>query len=88
MTDTMVIAKTVDAEEAMVVEGEDDATPEDLRLPEVANIASLMATVRTRVPSVTLRMIRTIRVLLLQKCRVEARPITFDGVGRQITKLK
>ena len=81
MADTMVAAKAVDAEEAVVVVGNEDATLEDLRLPEVANIASLMVTVRTRVPSVTLRMIRTIRVILLQTCRMEARPIAFDGVG-------
>ena len=85
MADTMVAAKAVDvdAEEAVVVAGKEDATPENLRLPEVANIASLMATVRTRVPSVTLRMIRTIRVLLLQTCRVEVRLLAFDGVGRE-----
>ena len=90
MADTMVAAKAVDvdAEEAVVVAGEEDATPKDLRLSEVANIASLMVTVRTRVPSVTLRMIRTIQVLLLQTCSVEARPIAFDGVEQHIMKLK
>ena len=88
MADTMVATKDVDAEEDVVVAGEEDVMPEDLRLPEVANIATLMATVRTRVPSVTLQMIHIKRVLLLQTCRVEARLIAFDGVGRKIIKLK
>ena len=80
----MVADKAVDAEEAVVVAGEEDATPEEHNLPEVANIATVTATVHTRVPSATPPAKGTIRVLLLQTCRVGAHLTALDGVGRQI----
>ena len=70
MADTMVAAKAVDAEEAVFVTGEEDATPEDPNLPEVASIVTVTVTVHTRVPSATPPAKGTIRVLLLQTCRV------------------
>ena len=84
MANTMVAAKAVDAEDDVVVAGEEDATPEDLSLPEVANIVTIMATVHIQVLSVTLQTIPIIRELLLQTCRVEAWQTAFDGVGQQI----
>ena len=47
MVNMVVAAKVADAEEVVVVAGEEEATPEDFGLLEVTNIASTMATVRT-----------------------------------------